>query len=82
MRRLTTTILLLVAIAAVLVLVTQPALGQCAMCRQAMESSSDAASLTRTMSVAVVVLLVPPVAIFAGIFGLIYRSRNSQDRRD
>jgi hypothetical protein len=56
-------------------------LAQCAMCRQAVESSSDPEAVSRSLNLAILVLLIPPVAIFAGIFGVIYKNRNSQDER-
>jgi hypothetical protein len=55
-----------------------PALAQCAMCKESLANSADGAALARGLDLAVLVLLVPPVAIFAGIFGVFYRYRNIQ----
>jgi hypothetical protein len=72
---------LILALAAVVILVAEPALAQCAMCKQAVASSEEAQRLSKTMNFAILVLLLPPVAIFVGIFGVFYRSRNAH-RRD
>jgi hypothetical protein len=52
------------------------AFAQCSMCRATLENSADRAAAASGMNLAVLILLVPPVALFIGIFGLIYRSRN------
>jgi hypothetical protein len=57
------------------------ALAQCAMCKAAIEASADAAAAASGLNLAALVLLIPPVAIFAGFFGLIYRYRNFQGGR-
>ena len=59
----------------------EPAMAQCPMCKQAVANSAEAESVARGLNLAILVLLVPPVLIFAGIFGVIYRHRNVQDRR-
>jgi hypothetical protein len=46
------------------------------MCRATLENSAEASAAASSMNLAVLILLVPPVALFIGIFGLIYRSRN------
>jgi hypothetical protein len=51
------------------------------MCKQAVANSAEAESAARGLNLAIVVLLAPPVLIFAGIFGVIYRHRNIQDKR-
>jgi len=75
--------MLLSIIAGGIVLLTaaEPALGQCAMCKAAIESSADAAAAGKGLNLAALVLLLPPVSIFAGLFGLFYRFRNIQGRR-
>jgi hypothetical protein len=55
---------------------------QCAMCKAAIENSSDAAAASKGLNLAALVLLIPPVSIFAGLFGVIYRYRNVQGRRE
>jgi hypothetical protein len=64
-------------VALLVVAAAVPVLAQCPMCKQAVESSTDPEALSKTMNLAVLVLLIPPVAIFAGIFALVYRTRNS-----
>jgi hypothetical protein len=74
-------ILLLLALAAVLVLGGfDSALAQCAMCKTALENSTDAEAASRGLSLAALVLLVPPVTIFTGLFVAIYRFRNVQGK--
>ena len=59
---------------------SDPAFAQCAMCRAAIESSTDAAAASKGLSLAALVLLIPPVSIFAGLFGVFYRYRNVQGK--
>jgi hypothetical protein len=47
------------------------AAAQCPLCRTALEGAG--ASAARTMNLAIVVLLVPPVAIFVAIFAALRR---------
>ena len=72
--------LLLVALAAAFAL----ALGlgadvsaQCALCRTALENAG--ATTARTMNMAIIVLLVPPVAIFVAIFAALRRKDGGDD---
>jgi hypothetical protein len=74
-------LLAFVAAAGLALTTGEPALAQCAMCKQTVANSADAATVTRGLNLAVLVLLVPPVAIFAGIFGVFYRYRNVQGGR-
>ncbi|PYP89511.1 MAG: hypothetical protein DMF61_02245 [Blastocatellia bacterium AA13] len=48
---------------------------QCAMCKAVVEGSPDSA--VNGINLAVVVLLLPPVAIFAGVFVFIFKHRNA-----
>lgn len=52
------------------------AAAQCALCRAALEGAG--AATARTMNLAIVVLLVPPVAIFVAIFAAL-RKRGGED---
>ena len=61
---------------------SDPAFAQCAMCRAAIESSTDAAAASKGLNLAALVLLIPPVSIFAGLFGVFYRFRNFQGRTE
>lgn len=74
-------IFLMFAVAVGLVLaVGDPAIAQCAMCKTAIENSTDAVAASKGLNLAALVLLIPPVAIFAGLFGVFYRYRNVQGR--
>ena len=59
-----------------------PSFAQCAMCKSAIENSTDAAAASKGLNLAALVLLIPPVSIFAGLFGLFYRYRNVQGRSE
>jgi hypothetical protein len=75
-------ICLLLILAAVIVLAGfDSALAQCAMCKATIENSTDAAAASKGLSMASLVLLVPPVVIFSGLFVMIYRYRNVQGHR-
>lgn len=74
-------IFLAFAVAVGFVLATaDPAFAQCAMCKTAIENSTDAVAASKGLNLAALVLLIPPVAIFAGLFGVFYRYRNVQGR--
>jgi hypothetical protein len=74
-------IFLAFAVAVVFVLAAaDPAFAQCAMCKTAIENSTDAVAASKGLNLAALVLLIPPVAIFAGLFGVFYRYRNVQGR--
>jgi hypothetical protein len=65
-------LVLVVAIAAVL-LVCGPVEAQCSMCRTALSNSNSA--FVRNFNIGVLVLLIPPVTIFCGIFVALKRYR-------
>jgi uncharacterized BrkB/YihY/UPF0761 family membrane protein len=67
---------LLSLIATLLFGLVLPAIAQCPMCRASLEGSPEAAAATSQWNIAVLVLLIPPVAMFVGMFVLIYRYRN------
>ncbi|HYY95628.1 MAG TPA: hypothetical protein VE713_14085 [Pyrinomonadaceae bacterium] len=52
------------------------ALAQCPMCRTAVEHAGAAA---RTLNFGIVVLLVPPVAIFCSIFAVAYKKVKGEE---
>jgi hypothetical protein len=66
----------------IMMLGAQSSFAQCAMCKAAIEASSDAAAASRGLNLAALVLLIPPVTIFAGLFGVFYRFRNAQEKRE
>jgi hypothetical protein len=71
--------LLVIGVLAALVLgAADPSFAQCAMCKAAIESSTDVAAASKGLNLAALVLLIPPVTIFAGLFGVFYRYRNVQ----
>jgi hypothetical protein len=72
--------LVFVMAAGIMLAAGDPAFGQCAMCKAAIENSTDAVSASKGLNLAALVLLIPPVAIFAGLFGVFYRYRNVQGR--
>ena len=76
------TILVLVVIGVVALALTSPVFAQCAMCKAAIEGSTDAAAASKGLNLAALVLLIPPVSIFAGLFGVFYRFRNFQGRTE
>ena len=53
------------------------ALAQCPMCKAAIEGSPDATAAVNGINLAVLVLLLPPVAIFTGVFVFVYKQRNA-----
>jgi uncharacterized membrane protein len=56
----------------VLALFTMPAFAQCSMCRVTLEGGSSAA-MARSLNLGIIVLLIPPVAIFCAVFITAYR---------
>ena len=73
--------LFVIAAAVILIFGFEPAMAQCAMCKQSVASSEDAAAAARGLNIAVLVLLAPPVLIFGAIFGLFYKHRNVQGKQ-
>ena len=67
-----------VAVALIALIFAEPAWAQCAMCKQTLENSAEAEATAKSLNAAIAVLFFPPVAIFIGIFALIYRYRNKQ----
>ncbi|HYG80762.1 MAG TPA: hypothetical protein VD861_10260 [Pyrinomonadaceae bacterium] len=55
---------------------------QCALCRSALAGAPEAARLSARLNLAVVVLLIPPVAIFCGIFYAVFRQRKPRDESE
>jgi hypothetical protein len=72
-----TLVLMGAAVAAILVLSTA-ALGQCSMCRAALAGSNNAFFI-RNFNIGVLVLLLPPVTIFCSIFVVLKRYRAADD---
>ena len=53
---------------------------QCPLCRAGLDQGGD--KTARTMNLAIIVLLIPPVSIFCTIFAVAYRRRNAGDDAD
>ena len=68
------------AMVALMLAAADQSFAQCAMCKAAIESSTDVAAASKGLNLAALVLLIPPVTIFAGLFGVFYRYRNVQGR--
>lgn len=66
------------AAAAALFVLTTPAMAQCALCKNAIAGSPEAARLSQSLNFAILILLIPPVLIFCGIFVLAYRYRKAR----
>ena len=71
--------LLFAALALLALAALQPALAQCPMCRTAVDHGGAAAA--RTLNVGIVVLLLPPVAIFCSIFAVAYKKVKGEDEQ-
>jgi hypothetical protein len=61
------------ALAACFMLAATDASAQCAMCRTGVEAGGEKS--VRAMGLAMLVLLIPPVAIFCSAFALVYKYR-------
>ena len=74
-----TTLILAAALALAALAAAWPgaALAQCPLCRSALQDGGDQAA--RTMNLAIVVLLIPPVSIFCAIFAVVYRKARGGD---
>ena len=53
------------------------ALAQCPLCRSALQNAGE--QTARTLNLAIVVLLIPPVSIFCAIFAVVYRRAKGDD---
>jgi hypothetical protein len=67
-----------VAVAALSLAAHSAALAQCAMCKTAVAGSPDAGKLSESLNFAILILLIPPVLIFCGIFYAMMRLRKSR----
>lgn len=55
----------------------ETALAQCPLCRSGLEQAGD--QTARTINLAIVVLLIPPVSIFCVIFAVVYKKAKGGD---
>ena len=65
------------ALAALAAAWPETALAQCPLCRSALQNAGD--QTARTMNLAIVVLLIPPVSIFCAIFAVVYKKSKDDD---
>lgn len=69
------------ALAALSALLPGEASAQCPLCRSALQTAGE--QTARTMNLAILVLLVPPVTIFCAIFAVAYRkAKGGGDEED
>ena len=71
-RRTLNALFVLTGLVAVLLMTAAPVEAQCAMCRASVQNN---ATFVRGLNLGVLVLLIPPVAIFFSIFIVAYRHR-------
>jgi hypothetical protein len=76
-RRIVGFLLVTIIVAAFVLMSESTGLGQCSMCRASLAGSGNAAFI-KQFNLGVLVLLVPPVAMFCSIF-VILRRHNSSD---
>lgn len=65
------TLVFAAALAALAAAWPEAALAQCPLCRSAVQNAGE--QTARTLNLAIVVLLIPPVSIFCAIFAVVYR---------
>jgi heme/copper-type cytochrome/quinol oxidase subunit 2 len=70
----------LLAVASLALFLPSKALAQCPLCRAGLMNGDDRTA--RTMNLAIVVLLIPPVSIFCTIFAVAYRRRKGDGDDD
>ncbi len=68
------------ALAALAAVWPETALAQCPLCRSAVQNAGD--QTARTINLAVIVLLIPPVSIFCTIFAVVYRKAKDHDEEE
>lgn len=67
-------VLIVIAVLAVVLLMSTTADAQCSMCRAALNSSNNA-RFVRNLNLGILVLLIPPVTIFCSLFIILRRHR-------
>ena len=68
------------ALAALAAVWPESALAQCPLCRSALQNAGD--TTARTMNLAIVVLLIPPVSIFCAIFAVAYKKSKGDEAQN
>lgn len=71
---------LLITIAAAITLsaLCAPTFAQCAMCKAAVDGTTNTAAFVKSLNLGVLVLLLPPVTIFCSIFVVAFKNHKSQ----
>jgi heme/copper-type cytochrome/quinol oxidase subunit 2 len=64
-------------VAVILLAVGEPVLAQCAMCKTVAAAQGEKAA--QALDWAILVLFIPAMLIFTGVYFLAYRMRNAQD---
>ena len=67
-------VLIVIAVAAVVLCLSTTADAQCSMCRAALNSTNNA-RFVRNLNLGILVLLIPPVTIFCSLFIVLRRHR-------
>jgi hypothetical protein len=67
-------LLIVIAVAAVVLLSSTSADAQCSMCRAALNGTNNARFM-RNFNIGILVLLIPPVTIFCSLFAVLRRHR-------
>jgi hypothetical protein len=67
-------LLIVIAVAAVVLLLSTSADAQCSMCRAALNGTNNARFM-RNFNIGILVLLIPPVTIFCSLFVVLRRHR-------
>ena len=70
------TMLVVIAVAAVVLLMSTSADAQCSMCRAALNNANNA-RFVRNLNLGILVLLIPPVTIFCSLFIVLRRHRGN-----
>ena len=68
------------ALAALAAAWPETALAQCPLCRTAVQQGGD--QTARTLNLAIVVLLIPPVSIFCAIFAVVYQKAKGDEEQN
>jgi hypothetical protein len=79
--RLSKVLLLAIFVVVIASMFQSTAMGQCAMCRASLGGSGNA-SFIKQFNIGVLVLLVPPVAMFCSFFVMLRRNRGVNEAKD
>lgn len=77
-KRTTKLLLSMAGVVATSLVFVSSAMAQCAMCKNSVAGSPSATKLSESLNFAIIILLIPPVLIFCGIFFVAYRHRKTR----